>query len=426
MIAHDTIPRELLDSSRAVLWNYVEVPDRPKPTKVPYQVRRPETKAAVDDAATWGEMREAILAAADGKADGVGIVLGEGLVGVDLDGDCRDPQTGMLTDDAQRIVAELGSYTEVSPSGTGVHILLRGTLPPGRRRIGSIEMYSEGRYFTVTGRHVAGTPRTIEERPEALARLHARIFPTVEREPVAPRPAPDVTLDDAALLAKASAAKNGGKFSALFGGDTGSYNGDDSAADLALCNHLAFWADRDAFRIDRLFRQSGLMREKWDERRGAQTYGELTITRALESCTEGYTPRPEAPQPNETEPSSTDDTAPRLIAERYPDFAVRLATRERPADVVPDLIPGTGITMLHGQPRSLKTWGLLDIATACATGGCVFGLERFRVAEALESWYFTEEDGEIDTLRTHGRLAGRTRARRARKAPRLDSQSHRS
>ena len=298
MIAHDTIPRELLESSRAVLWNYVEVPDRPKPTKVPFQVRRPETKAAVDDAETWGEMREAILAAADGKADGVGIVLGARLVGVDLDG-CRDPLTGLLTDEAQQIVNELDSYTEVSVSGTGVHVLMLGTLPPGRRRIGAIEIYSEGRYFTVTGQHVAGTPRTIEERTEALARLHARIFPAVEREPVTQRPAPDVTLDDAALLAKASTAKNGAKFSALWGGDTCAYNGDDSAADQALCNLLAFWTDRDAFRIDRLFRQSALMRQKWDEHRGAQTYGELTITRAIVNCTEGYTPRAEGAAPAE-------------------------------------------------------------------------------------------------------------------------------
>jgi putative DNA primase/helicase len=303
LIVDEAIPRELLDSSRAVLWNYVEVPDRPKPTKVPYQVRRPETKAAVNDAATWGEMREAILAAADGKADGVGIVLGDGLVGVDLD-HCRDPQTGELADEAQRIIRALHSYTEVSPSGTGVHILLRGTLPPGRRRAGAVEMYSDGRYFTVSGQHVAGTPRTIEDRHAELGQLHARLFPAPA--PVS-TPAPGVTASDTALLALAARASNGARFSALWDGDTSAYNGDDSAADLALCNLLSFWTDRDSDRIDRLFRQSGLMREKWDTRRGAQTYGDLTIARALEGCTEGYTGSCRAgAAPPTTDPASSE------------------------------------------------------------------------------------------------------------------------
>ena len=75
---------------------------------------------------------------------------------------------------------------------------------------------------------------------------------------------------------------------------------------------------------------------------------------------------------------------------------------------MPDLIPGSGVVMLHGQPRSLKTWALLDIAIACATGGCVFGLERFRVVEPIETWYLTEEDGEMDGHGRISRIAGGT------------------
>jgi hypothetical protein len=84
------------------------------------------------------------------------------------------------------------------------------------------------------------------------------------------------------LLAKARSARNGEKFRALFEeGDLLAYGGDDSAADLALCNLLAFWSGGDRERMDRLFRRSALMRTKWDERRGSSTYGDLTIEKAL-------------------------------------------------------------------------------------------------------------------------------------------------
>jgi primase-polymerase (primpol)-like protein len=91
---------------------------------------------------------------------GIGFVFTpeDDLCGVDLDG-CLDPETGEIEGWAQEIIEELDSYTEISPSGTGVHVLVRGTLPAGRNRKGRFEAYDRGRYFTVTGRHLAGTPR---------------------------------------------------------------------------------------------------------------------------------------------------------------------------------------------------------------------------------------------------------------------------
>lgn len=75
-------------------------------------------------------------------------------------------------------------------------------------------------------------------------------------------------------------------------GDTSAHGGDDSSADLGLCNILAFWTGKDAAQMDAIFRQSGRMRPKWDERRGAQTYGEMTITKAIQDCREVYTGEP--------------------------------------------------------------------------------------------------------------------------------------
>ncbi len=277
--ALDRLPPEITNSTRAVVWKYEG--RNGKRTKVPYKPQRTAERAAVDDPTTWGSFSDARAAVEDGKADGAGVVLGSGLVGIDLD-QCRDLETGAIESWALAIVDFINSYTEISPSRRGLHILVHGSLPPGPRRRGKIEMYAEGRYFTVTGNHVDGTPLMIEERTEQLARLHADTFTP---EPAAkPRP---VDLDDATLLNRARAARNGPKFCALWDGDASEY-ASQSEADLALCGILAFWTDKDAPRIDRMFRQSGLMRPKWDEHRRDSTYGERTISRAIAVCGETF------------------------------------------------------------------------------------------------------------------------------------------
>ena len=119
-----------------------------------------------------------------------------------------------------------------------------------------------------------------------MAALHARVAarlgatPDHEVKPAAASSAP-LSDNDQALLALARRASNGARFSALWNGDTSAHGDDDSAADLALCGHLAFWTGHDPARMDRLFRASGLMRGKWDERRGASSYGQRTIATAL-------------------------------------------------------------------------------------------------------------------------------------------------
>jgi primase-polymerase (primpol)-like protein len=291
IVAFNQVPLEIRESARAVLWKS-ESRDGEK-TKVPYIPSRPSVRAAVNDPATWGTFAAALAALRDGKADGVGIVLGNGLVGVDLDDDCRNARTGAIAPDFLAIVRALDSYTEVSPSGSGLHVIARGFLPPGRRRKGGVEMYADRRYFTVTGAHLEGTPTTIRERTSELAALHARIFgmvPLASAPPAGRSGPPSRTMEDAALLERASTARNGVKFSALWRGDTSAYPSH-SEADQALCNLLAFWTGGDAGRIDHLFRASGLMRPKWDERRGGQTYGERTITAALAGCRESYSAR---------------------------------------------------------------------------------------------------------------------------------------
>jgi hypothetical protein len=283
------LPREILDSPRAVVWNYETRAG--KPTKVPYRADQPSIRAKVNEPRTWNPFSMALAAVEDQRADGPGVVLGDRLVGVDID-HCIDPATGEITESALTIVRELDSYTERSPSGTGLHILVKGDLPVGGRRINGVEMYADERYFTVTGAHLAGTPTEVHERTDALTRLHARLFATRPASPVAERPdvRVAVALDDEELLDRARNARNGGRFRALWEGDLSEYGGDESAADLALCNTLAFWTGCNAVQMDRLFQHSGLMREKWNSRRGNRTYGARTIERAIADCTQTYAP----------------------------------------------------------------------------------------------------------------------------------------
>jgi putative DNA primase/helicase len=232
-------------------------------------------------------------------------VSADPFTGVDLD-DCRNPLTGELTPEAQAWVSFLDSYTEISPSKTGLKIFLRGKIPakpkPRCKNLElGIEIYSRGRYFAVTGHHLDGTPRTVNDRQQQLEEFYKNVFPPKAKKPK-DEPKTETQRDgqrqsdaqgnrngdwqpsDQDILDKARQAKNGDKFTRLWSGDTSGHNGDDSRTDLALCSMLAFWVGNDHNRIDALFRRSGLYREKWER----ADYRQKTIETALEGCTEFY------------------------------------------------------------------------------------------------------------------------------------------
>jgi hypothetical protein len=154
----------------------------------------------------------------------------------------------------------LRSYTEISPSGTGLHIYVKGQLSGTGQNKKPIEVYDRKAYFKVTGDQLLGTSATIEERQALIEALYTAM-------PIL-----------AKLLADQGRRE---KFDRLFTGDTSEYGNDDSRADLALCS-LAAHTGASAEQMDALMRLSGLYREKWDEMHGAQTYGQMTIAKALE------------------------------------------------------------------------------------------------------------------------------------------------
>lgn len=309
----DRIPAELKARPQWVLWRGADRLDpqtgEVKLNKIPVD---PQTldNADTTDPTTWGICEQCVAAFPVAleeweqanpsvyRGGGIGFVFAtdDPYVGVDLD-HCRDPNTGQIDAWAQAHIDALASYTEITPSGTGVHILVQGTLPPRGRRKGAVEMYSYARFFTMTGWHLESSPLTIDARQEALTAFHRAIFSTPRSTPLwglPPQAASTPVLEDAVLFDKACAARHGvgAKFSALVSGDWTGYPSP-SEADLALCIRLAFWT-QDPAQIDRLFRQSGLLRAKWDEKRGAQTYGEHTIMEALARQTEHYRPQGKA------------------------------------------------------------------------------------------------------------------------------------
>lgn len=278
---------------------------------VEYRLPLKERLADLHDPATWGSYEQA--ARMRGHYHGIGFMFtpGDGYCGIDLD-HCRDPRSGAIEPWARGIIARLGSYTETSPSGTGVHIIVKASLLAAleyldrtvlQHKRGNIELYDSDRYFTWTGNHLSGTPTTIESRQDELNDLYRELFPQAAQETDEEAPAPAagirLTLDDAFIVEQAGKARggNGLKFARLWSGDASAYrrtdgSTDESRADLALCGILAYWTQKDPGQMDRLFRRSGLYRkERWDQAaRSGETYGQGTIREAILHCRQVYDP----------------------------------------------------------------------------------------------------------------------------------------
>ena len=175
----DRIPQALKDACRWAIWKAEPKLDGEgvvKFDKVPYYSLRPFEKAKSNDPASWSDFEAAMQAYLErGRtgADGLMFALGDGFAAVDLD-DSVDPATGLPTEFARQIIADIDSYSEQSVSGGGVRIFAFGPEMKGIR-FGSCELYSRGRFMTVTGRHIEGTPRTVQAREVQLDGLRDRL-----------------------------------------------------------------------------------------------------------------------------------------------------------------------------------------------------------------------------------------------------------
>ncbi|MGL6074885.1 MAG: DUF3987 domain-containing protein [Fimbriiglobus sp.] len=270
-------PKSLASQRVWVGWRWEKVKGRW--SKPPYSMEK-SRKANVTLAEDWSTLNSILSAVKNGELDGVGIVLeAAGLLGVDLD-DCRDPASGEIQPWAMEIVTLLNSYSEISPSGTGIKILVKAVKPGPQCRRDHVEIYDRSRYFTLTGHRLPDTPEEPEPRQTELDAVYKKWLAPAKTQVAEPR-----ALDDDSLLKIAFQAKNGDRIRKLWNGDRSAYSSD-SEADLALCTLLAFYFP-DTNHLDAVFRRSGLYRAKWDR----DDYRLSTLHKAIGSQTECYQPR---------------------------------------------------------------------------------------------------------------------------------------
>jgi hypothetical protein len=263
------LPDELKAEASWVLWKKKSRDG--KPTKFPYQADH--RQASSTDATTWTTFEAAVEAfEQDGFFDGIGFVFRpeSPYAGADID-DVTEEQ-------ARRWIDRFGSYTERSPSGNGFHIICKAELPKGTNRAEG-ELYSSGRFFTMTGDVVRDAP--IRDAQDAADEFYE--FLRRDDEPPAERTGQgSAILTDAEVVRLAENAKHGGEFSAVYRGGGQFKSG--SERDLSLASRLAFWT-QDAPQVERIMRGSGCVREKWDKHR---TYLRDTIEKALSNLSETY------------------------------------------------------------------------------------------------------------------------------------------
>ena len=274
------VPQSLKDLPRWLLWKLEKRGG--KTTKVPYS---PKGNGSSTDSSTWVSYHIAVetLQGSPEKYSGIGFVLnGDGISCIDCDHCITD---GEVSPEVLEIIEEVDSYTEISPSGTGIHIWFRGNLPQGSgNRKGSFEIYETGRYITITGERFGETPLTLEHRQEQLEIFCERYINTKPiKAKVVAISIPNGQVSEeriAELIRQLGRGKGAQKFAALFkNGDTSTYAGDDSRAVLGLLSVLRH-ATQDHQEIDALFRRSALYRDHWIDK--WERLGASEIATALE------------------------------------------------------------------------------------------------------------------------------------------------
>lgn len=272
------IPTELQNLKQWCCYKLVEQKNTDKLSKLPIN---PETKkgAKSNDPSTWVDYDTALLYA--DEYDGVGFFFTPPYVGVDID----SVNLEKIDTKTLEIINTLDSYTEISVSGKGLHIIVRGSIPGGVCRKGTLEMYQEARFFAMTGNILRGCPDEVYDRQQELEKIYKKYMEQ-------PKIIVDYGIQDKRIVNLNDLLKvKNEKFRKLFSGQFEEYPSQ-SEADLAFCSMVAYFTDGNAELMDKAVRESQLYRDKWDKKHGADTYGNLTIKKALD----GYTRRDFLPE----------------------------------------------------------------------------------------------------------------------------------
>lgn len=298
-MSYDNIPPYIRENIGFCCWK--RETRKGSPTKVAYNPQSGR-KAHVDRPQDFVDFQTAVKYAK--SYSGLGIRVSGRLGMVDLD-HCFTADKKLMPWAADVTAHCQNAYIEISPSGAGLHMAF--LLPNGfvydtdayYIKKGNIEFYCENatnRFMTMTGNVYQDGDLSIE--PETIQWILDKFMK--RDQPKVKVSAQTVTsyLSDDGIIDIALKAKNGERFRKLWSGDTSDYPSQ-SEADLALCSTLAFFSGGSPEQMDRLFRRSGLYRDKWDERHGADTYGNLTIQKAISGMTDFYRPERQFSDPAE-------------------------------------------------------------------------------------------------------------------------------
>ena len=327
---YELIPEELKQLKNWVVWKAVPDPKAHSGVKKIPVNPRTGGQAQSNNPETWTDFETAERVSRDYA--GIGFMFeGSGYFGVDLD-DMPEEMQACGDGDFDNVIGEfittLKSYTELSQSGNGLHIICKGKLPEGKRRNGKFEMYDSGRFFVMTGNCATDEYLDIRDCTETIKPLHQKylekkgawgsnaldtnegenlfssscgkpygiaspILDKIQEKTAISSHSEQLILSNDLniheIIEKALNSANGAKFEKLFKGDFSGYPSQ-SEADMAFCNLLAFWCGGDAEKMDEIYRNSGLMRDKWDRKQSGSTYGALTIQKAISHCQEFYQP----------------------------------------------------------------------------------------------------------------------------------------
>lgn len=296
-MVYEHIPEELKQLKQWCVYRLVWNEKRNKHTKIPID---PHTglSGRSNDESTWSDYQTALSAIEIYGANGLGFYFKPPYFGIDIDDIEGEIQRYLQGDVEQNMLVEfvdsMKSYAEYSQSGNGIHIICKGDLPGNRRRKGNVEMYDSGRFFVMTGNIVNKKyTEVVEPKKSTLELLYKRYIGFDKVVPFNNQNPSDTIIDlsESEIIQKALESKQGAKFKVFLSGGWEAFYDSQSEADIAFANMLAFWTGRDIEKMDSIFRQSALMREKFDERRPPNsTYGANLLNKAIQECENTYSP----------------------------------------------------------------------------------------------------------------------------------------
>ena len=341
---YQNIPQELRNLKQWGLFELKWIEARKKNTKIPINPYDGSAGKS-NDPNTWSDFDTAMRALNDvERADGLAFYFANGYVGLDIDhidSNLEDWRAG--DNDPNNLVNKFqdltdNTYMEVSQSGEGIHAIFKGKIPGKRRRKGNYEMYQTGRFFALTGNNIIPDPTIKSMSDDEMKTLYEFLFGKdnivqlhSESDNITP-----VDLSVAEIIKRAeNSAKTGTRFTMFMKGGWEQFYASHSEADMAFANDLAFWTGRDFHKMDTIFRNSSLMREKFDEKHGAVTYGTSLLNKAINETQNIYNPESDS---QDSESSYTfsfnEDKTKKIIPRSWDDQGRGLRMRDQFATVL--------------------------------------------------------------------------------------------